>query len=354
MSFRFGNPEVFLYFPVIGIFAAVLIFARMKAMEKLAKALGQKSFQILSSGYSFPRRKMKWALRSIGFSFCLLGLARPQSGKTDINVKSQGIELVAMMDVSDSMMAEDLKPNRLTQAKVDLSKLIERLQGSQIGIIGFAGSAAILSPLTNDPGALRMYIDSLSPQSVSSQGTEFASALTEAKEAFQRGGTSEIENQRATRVILVFSDGEDHEPGALDQAKRLVAENYRIFTIAYGTEKGGMIPERDAQGNLRGYKKDAQGQPVLTQVKGKFLEQLAVGGGGKFFFASTAGDHLRGLVEDLDRLEKAEFDSKIITSYNELFQWFLLFGLLCFALDLLVSEVDLRRRQWKGRIEVMP
>jgi len=267
-------------------------------------------------------------------------------------VKSEGVEIIFAVDVSESMLAEDVKPSRLAQAKTELSRMVDMMPGNKIGVLAFAGSAALLSPLTNDPGAIKMYLDSLETDSVSTQGTNFQEALTTAKEAFEHGGVSTDETVKVTRVILMVSDGEDHEPGALEEAKKLADEGIRIFTVAYGTEKGGAIPERDGMGFLKGYKKDRSGQTVITTVKGDALRALAEAGRGGFYFATVGGNQTKQLLEDISKLEKTQFDTTMATQYEERFQWFLFLGIVIAMIELVLGERRSSFKFWKGRFEV--
>ncbi len=352
MKFRFFEPGVLLWIPILWMGILLLWWWQARQFQNFQKLLGEKTWTLFIPEFSTSRRRFKWFLRSCGLSLVLVAWARPQGGEGVQNVKSQGIEMVALVDVSESMMAEDLKPNRLAQARVDLTRLVELQRGSMVGLVAFAGSATLMSPLTSDPGALRMYTDSLSPLSVSTQGTQFAAALSEAEEAFARGGVSEDEQTRVAKVILIFSDGEDHEPGALEAAKKLRDKGYRIFTVAYGTEQGAPIPERDQMGYLRGNKKDDSGNPVWTRVNGKALEALAQAGAGEFYFATSGGDHIERLNQNLDNLEKADFDSQLTTNYREWFQVPLTLAVLLLILELLISERRKLSARWAGRFEV--
>jgi Ca-activated chloride channel family protein len=283
--------------------------------------------------------------------FYILALARPQLGKSQDKIKSEGVEIMICLDVSNSMMAEDVKPSRLEYAKAELSRLLDLLGGDKVGLIAFAGSATLLSPLTTDKEALKMFIEGLSPASVQTQGTDFKKALSEAKNAFTQGGVDPDEG-KVTRVVLLASDGEDNEPGALEFAKKMVADGSRIFTLAFGTERGAPIPDRDERGYLRGYKKDRSGHEVITQVKGNVLKQLAEAGQGAFYHATPGGNEARLIRADLDKLQKAQFATELSASYDEKFQIFLILGLLCSFLEMSLGERRSQGRIWKGRFEV--
>lgn len=349
---RFQAPGVLNYLFLIPIALFFVWYWSRRVRATLVQSFGERLTPFLTSSVSLPKRRWKNALQALCIAMMIIALARPQSGESKSEIKSQGVELMFLVDVSDSMLSEDVKPNRLEQAKVELGKLIEKLPGNKVGIIAFAGSAALLSPLTTDPAALKMYLDSLSTLSVSSQGTNFSTALEEAIQAFERGGATNSPVARVTRVILVASDGEDHEQGALDMAAKLTEKGVRIFSLAYGTEKGGTIPERDSLGFLRGYKKDRSGKEIVTAVKGGALQALAQAGKGSFYHATFGGSHIDSIVADIDKLEKAEFDSEFVTQYDEKFQLFLFLAFLFGCLEILLGERQGAPRIWKGRYEV--
>jgi len=350
--FRFENPSAFAYLWLLPAFILISMLLLRRGRAKIRNALGERLTPFLTSSLSQSKRRWKLSLQLATILFLVIALARPQMGESKQEVKSEGVELMLLVDVSDSMMAEDARPNRLEQVKVEMSRLMDIMPGNKMGIIAFAGSSTLLSPLSSDPSALKMYIDSLSPLSVSTQGTDFHKALLEAKEAFHRGGVGKDDTVKVTRVILIASDGEDNEPGALDEAKKLVDDGIRIFTLAYGTEKGAPIPERDSMGFLRGYKKDRKGQTVLTTVKGAALEALASAGQGAFYHASFGGNHLNRIAEDIGKLEKAQFETQMATNYDEKFQIFLLCALLLSFIEMILGERRGAFRLWKGRFEV--
>lgn len=350
--FRFENLSAFNYLWLIPVIIAVGFFFDRRSRKAMEKAIGSRLYPFLSSSVSNKKRSIKTILQVLTVLFFVIALARPQFGQSKQEVKSEGVEIIFAVDVSESMMAEDVKPSRLAQAKAELSRLVDLMPGNKVGVLAFAGSAALLSPLTNDPGAVKMYLDALDTNSVSTQGTSFQDALKIAKDAFDRGGVSTDETLKVTRVILIASDGEDHEPGALEEAKKLVGDGIRIFTVAYGTEKGGAIPVRDGMGFLKGYKKDRSGQTVITTVKGDALRDLAAAGKGSFYFATFGGDQVKHLVEDINHLEKTQFDTTMAVQYEERFQIVLFMGIIIALIELFIGERRRGFRFWKGRFEV--
>jgi Ca-activated chloride channel family protein len=348
---RFANPEWLGLLWLLPALWLLLWWNGRLAKKKLTSELGVRMAPLLARDGSASRKRWKVALRSLGIVMACLALARPQMGKGQSEIKVRGVELMVMLDISTSMLAEDVKPSRLQFAKAELNRLFDMMSGDKVGLVAFAGSALLLSPLTNDISSLKMFLDSVSPYSVETQGTDVTKGLEEAANAFERGGTEDDDQAKTTRVILVLSDGEDQEKGALEIAKKLTKEGVRIFTIAFGTERGGLVPMRDERGFLRGYKKDRSGKEVVSQVKGEFLKELARVGQGAFHFATFGGNEARMVKADLDKLQKTEFASSMATQYDERFQLFLALALLFFALELLISEQSGLDRVWRGRFE---
>lgn len=350
---RFQNPLAFQSLWILVILISVILFLTYWRQKKIKQQFSERNFQLMTDKVSRKKIWIKFGLECFAVIFLVIALARPQLGQGTVEIKQEGFEIMLLVDVSESMMAEDLKPNRLALAKLDLERFIDSMPGYRMGLVAFAGSAAILSPLTNDPGALKMYVDSLDPQSVSAQGTSFENGLKIAMEAFERGSVGADETRQVTRVILMISDGEDHEEGALELAKKLTEQNIRLFTVAYGTEKGGAIPVRDQMGYMRGYKQDENRSAVISQVNGEALSKLAEAGKGTFSFAIVGGGHLKKISDDLSVLEKTQYDATTATQYEEKFQIFLLISLFLIILDLALSErksLGGHRPAWKGRL----
>lgn len=350
-TLKWGNIVAFYWMFAVVAFVLIAFYVEKVFSKKLDKTFGQKVSAYLTQNVSYTKRRVQLFLQALGVIFIIVALARPQVGESSQEVKSEGVELLILADVSESMLAEDVKPSRMSQMRIELSKLLELMPGNKMGIIAFAGSSSLLCPLTSDPNALRMYFDSLDTNSVSSQGTNFETALSYAKEAFEKGGVTQNAGSRTTRVILIVSDGEDQEPGALEAAKKLAKDGIRIFTMAYGTEKGGTIPERDRYGSMIGYKKDSSGQTIITQVKGDFLRSLAETGEGNFYFAQFNGDHLKKFTDDVSVLEKTEFQSSIMTQYDEKFMWPLLLGFCFLFISFFIHDFNGAVQEWKGRYE---
>lgn len=351
-DFRFASPHILNLLWFVPIYVLLGFYYAKKREQRFQQLMGERVYPFLSSSVSYQKRKWKTLLEALTIACLILALARPQTGASTQKIKSEGVELMFVVDVSQSMMAEDIKPSRLDLAKRELTRFLELGGGDKVGIVAFAGSAALLSPVTTDKSALMMYLDSLTPDSVSTQGTNFKEALQQAQAAFERGGIEKDETTTVARAIIIASDGEDNEEGAVTKAKELEQSGIRIFSLAFGTEKGAPIPIRDRRGHLVGYRKDDNGQVILTKTKGTILQELANVGGGSFYHVTFGGSSMNQLREDLNRLEKATFESAELVSYEEKFQLFLLLGLFFGLFDLYLGDRKHMGRLWKGRFEI--
>lgn len=347
--FRFVNTSVFGLFLLVLALVVYFIIDSQWTDKKLKKVFGQKMLQFFIGQFSSFKKRLKFTLSLLALSFIIFALARPQMGKGKRQITSRGVELMVAVDVSNSMLSEDVKPSRLEHAKKEIAHLLNILGGDKVGILAFAGSAVLLSPMTTDKSALKMFLETMSPKSVETQGTELAKALLEAKDAFKRGGEETGPTEKMTKVVILISDGEDHEEGALKVAKELATQGIRVFTMAFGSERGGKIPKRDARGLLRSYVKDKTGKEVITKVNDEILRQIARAGKGSFYHVTFGGSQMKRLKEDLDKLEKAEFDSLTAEDFDEKYQLPLFFAFLFGLIELFIGTRKKQLKKWQGR-----
>lgn len=347
--FRFADPQ-YLYWILVAILLMFLaLFLLRRQQKNLQKFFHPEMLKKLLSSLSLRKRKLKIYLEALTLIILCLAMARPQMGQGSVDVKNEGVELVLAFDVSKSMLAEDMKPSRLDYAKAQAQKLLDKMSGHKVGLIVFAGNAVLSSPMTPDYSALNMYIDSITTDSVSTQGTDYTSVLSTAAEAFKNGGVEADATTKVSRVVVIFSDGEDHAQGAVDLAAKMAEEGIRIFTIGVGTNEGGKIPIRDRFGYLKGFKKDAAGKVIVTKTKSALLKEIAQAGQGAYYHANFGARHIDNIVSDLDKLEKAEFDSEVLQDYNEYFQWFLFLAFFVFFIELVLKERKSKKKIWRGR-----
>lgn len=351
MSVHFENPAAFQLLLLVVLLLCFAFWRLARARKILAEIFGPSRMDLLAQSVSWSKRKLKIVLQCLALALLIFSLARPQSGESRQKATSEGLEIMLAVDVSTSMLAEDVKPSRLALTQQELYRFLDLLGGDKVGLVAFAGSAVLLSPLTTDKSALKMYIDSLSPTSVSNQGTEFRKALSESENALKRGGIDQDAETAVTKVIVIISDGENHDEKVLELAGKIAGAGVRIYTLAVGTEKGAPIPLRDERGESMGFKKDRNGQVVLSASTGQSLAKLAEAGRGTFRFLTFGGGGVRELIADLNRLEKSQFDSTEITNYREDYQIFLLFGILLALIELILGERKGAGRIWRGRFE---
>ncbi len=349
---RFENPAALQLLWLLPIIVIAATWVGRRHARRISNAIQSKLLPLLTASVSTRKRRWKLALEILVLGLFIIALARPQSGQSKQKVKSEGVEIMLLVDVSNSMLSEDVRPNRLELAKKELSRFIDLSGGDKVGLVAFAGSAVTLSPLTADKPALKMFLDSLSPIAVTTQGTDFRRALAEAKSAFERGGVDPGDEGSVTRLVLVASDGEDNEPGAMELAREMAGKGVRIFSLAFGTERGGNIPVRDDRGNLVGTLRSKDGKEVISTVRDESLRQLAEEGRGSFYHVAFGGDAIRSLIQDLGRLQKSQFDDAEITNYNEDFQPYLVLALILALIELLLSDRKGVGRIWRGRFEV--
>lgn len=351
MSIRFVSPEILVLLLALPLLWALFVFFNQQHRKKIGKYIDGRLMAPLIESLSVRKRKIKLFLRLFAAGFFILALARPQAGEKKIDIKSEGIEFVILFDVSRSMLAEDVRPSRLEFAKKEVSRFLSLVSGHKVGILAFAGAAFLVSPLTTDMPALKMLVQSLNSDAVSTQGTEYKKALAEAGQAFDRGGVQKSKDVHVTKAVVVVSDGEDNEAGAIEAAQALAKKGIKIFVLGFGTKRGGPIPLKNADGDLVGYFKDNQERLIHTKAQTKLLKEIARVGEGSFYSVNYGSRSIEQLVSDLDRLEKTELESTVAIDYGELFQIFLMLGLLCAFLDLSMSERKSLLKFWRGRFE---
>jgi len=266
-----------------------------------------------------------------------LALARPQFGTKMELVKRKGVDIFIAMDVSASMLAEDPKPNRLERAKMEVRDLIDRLEGDRVGLIAFAGTPFVQCPLTTDYGAAKMFLDLMGPDLIPQPGTAIGEAIRMATASFEQ-------EERKHKVLVLVTDGEDHETQPVEAAKEAAAEGVVIYAIGIGSAGGAPVPEVDERGVVTGIKKDRNGNLVMSKLGADTLRKVALMTNGKYHQASAAGMELERIYEDISQMEKKELQARKFTQYEEQFQWLVLAGVLLMVWEWGMSE----RRKPRG------
>lgn len=278
----------------------------------------------------------------LGICFLVLGLVNPKIGTKLETVKREGVDIVFAIDVSKSMLAEDIAPNRIEKGKRLVSEIINQLASDRIGIIAYAGQAYPQLPITTDYGAAKMFLQGMNTDMLSSQGTAI-------NEAIELAATYFDDEQQTNRVLFIISDGEDHSEGStLDAVELAVEEGIRIFTIGVGKEKGSPIPIK-RNGIVESLKKDAQGEVVITKLNEEILQDIASEGNGEYINGSNTEEAVEFIKLQLDQMDKTEFEAKQFAEYKDQFQWFLGIGLLFLFLDIFLLD---RKTQWLKKLNL--
>ncbi len=285
--------------------------------------------------WTLHRKKLFFWCLSLLFLFA--AMARPQWGESEEVMKTTGLDIMLVVDVSTSMMAEDVVPSRLKKAQHLVRRFLERAVGDRVGLVAFAGNSVLLSPLTTDLDYVAETADTLSLDSVTAQGTDIGAGLETALNALERGAedNSGKETQApVSRSIILISDGEDNEDRIGEIVAGLKKENLKVFVFGIGTEKGGPIPVRDPSGQTVGFKRDHAGKTVITQFNPTSLEKLAKDADGRFWRVTPSENELDDLMGELGSLSHGEFAEKKVIIRKERFQWPLAIALFFMFLDL--------------------
>ena len=284
---------------------------------------------------SFTKPVIRFILFCIAIFFLIIGLVNPQIGSKLEEIKREGSDVVICLDVSNSMMAEDFKPNRLQKATQAIEKLIDKLTNDRIGVIVFAGEAYVQLPITSDYGSAKLFLESINCDAIPVQGTVTSSAIELAMKSF---GTEEGKN----KSIIIISDGESHDDNAINIAKEAAQKGIMINTIGIGTPEGVPIPYY--KNNIQmGYRKDKNGNTVITKLNETALEEIAQAGNGVYVRASQAEVGLMSILKQINKLDKKGFDEKVYTDYEDRFQIFIAIALALLLVELILSE---RKNLW--------
>jgi Ca-activated chloride channel family protein len=328
---RFANIEFIYALILIPGLIAFFWYTSTRHSKMLEKFAGTKLHNILFPLRSKFKSSFKFGMYLLSITFLLIALANPQVGTKIEEVKQVGIDVYILLDVSKSMLAEDIKPSRLEKAKFEISKLIQRLKGDRIGLIVFAGQAYVQIPLTSDYAAANLFLSAVDVNSVPQPGTAIGPALELALKSFRY-------DDGTKKAIVLITDGEDHE-GEIDAAvSDANSKDVVIYAIGLGSPTGVPIPVYSQAGVQSGYKKDNQGNIVLTKLDEATLKSITEKGNGKYYRGSNTEDELEAIYNDLSKIEQSEYGSKKITEYEDRFYYFLLPAILILLIDFFVSS----------------
>lgn len=328
---RFAHSEFFVLYWLIPLLTLFLIWGFRRRRQLLNHLGDAELIERLISGVSRSKQRWKSILLVVGLSLLILAMADPQIGTHLQEVKREGVDIFVALDVSKSMLAEDIAPNRFEKARHEISAFIDNLRGDRVGLIIFSGLAFVQCPLTLDYNAARLFLNDVSVGSVPQPGTALAEAIRTAMRSF-------VSKELKHKTLILITDGESHEGDALEAAREAAQEGVVIYTVGIGSPQGAPIPEYDAQGNRIGYKKDRSGQIVTTRLDVETLQKIAFETGGKFYISTTGNAELEKIYAEISAMEKKQLSSREFTQFEDRFQIFLAAALLLFMGEALMSE----------------
>jgi Ca-activated chloride channel family protein len=339
--YQIEEPAYFLYFTIVPAIIVLFLLGFWWKKRKQKQFADLNLIDRLSPERSSFKSFVKLIVICFGLAFLVISLANPKMGTKLETIKREGVDIVFALDVSKSMLAEDIAPSRLDKAKQIITKVIDKLGSDRVGVIIYAGNSYPLLPITTDHAAAKMFLQNASPNMVSSQGTAI-------NEAIELAITYYDNDEQTNRFLFIVSDGEDHEENTLEVAKQAIKEGIKVFTVGVGTEKGAPIPIRD-NGIVTSYKKDNKGEVVITKMNSEVLKNVASEGGGKYINGNKTQETIT-LIEDLlVKAEKSEFESKQFSDYKDQFQWFIAIGLFLIILDVLLLE---KKTKWIQKLNL--
>jgi Ca-activated chloride channel family protein len=347
----FANPQYLL--PGLILFSAAVLFtlwANRRQKNALEKLGDPSLIQKLSNNINWTGRRWRTALWLFSLAMLIISLARPQWGSEVREIDQEGLQVMIALDVSQSMLADDIKPTRLARAKLEIADLMERLDGDEVGLVLFSGASFIQVPLTSDYLTALNYLDNVGPSIISRPGTVIGDAIQTAASGFDP-------NLNSQKVLILMTDGEDRETDPLAAAQEAADNDVLIYTIGFGTTEGVPIPETNPNGEITGYKQDQNGQVVLSKLDENTLQAIAHTGNGRYYGASADGSELDHLLAEIDHLQKAQLQSRFETRHIERYQIFLSLALLALVISELIPDrltnrsFNLSRvRLWRKRI----
>ena len=328
--YRLENPDL-LYLFIIIPFLIVFFLINKKWKKTQLSYFGDKDIiNSIFPDYSFKMQNIKFIFFLLSVLFLCISIVNPQIGRKEVEVKRKGIDIIVGLDISRSMLTEDIKPNRLEKAKMSISKLINKLKGDRIGIIVFAEKSFVQLPITTDYSAAKLYANTISTDLIRSQGTSLSSALELAINSFNK-------ESKTNKIIIIISDGENHDQEALDIADQCSKENIKIFTLGMGLEKGGLIPLSNGTSGPN-YLKDKAGNHVVSKLNEEILKLISEKTNGIYIRANNTELGLEKLLDEINKIEKSELGSKVFTDFNDYFNVAILICLIFIIINTIISE----------------
>ena len=338
--YQIEEPIYFYYFAIIPVIIVVFLLAFWWKKSTQKKFTDKSLLEKLAPNASTFKSVLKLVFLVISISFLVISLVNPKMGTKLKTVKREGVDVVFALDVSKSMLAEDIAPNRLEKAKQIISKIIDKLGSDRVGIIIYAGNSYPLLPITTDHAAAKMFLQNASPDMVSSQGTAINEALNLAKTYYNN-------DEQTNRFLIIISDGEDHQENTKQVAQNMSKEGVKVYSIGVGTEKGGPIPMK-VNGSLLGYKKH-KGETVITKRNATVLEAVANVASGRYIDGNKTEKPVDFIENIIANAQKNEFETKQFSDYKDQFQWFIGLGIFFLLIDIFFLD---KKTKWVKKIDL--
>ncbi len=338
---KFGDPIYFWFLILLPVLFGFYLFAHFKKKRALKRFAYIEMIKKLTDRISYGKQWLKAILLLSVFFWGILSLTRPLYGTKMELMKRRGLDVVIAVDVSLSMYAEDIKPNRLAKAKKEISEFIDNLSGDRVGLVAFSGEAFLQCPLTLDYSAAKIFLDVLGPDLIETPGTAIGPAIETALSAFDP-------KERKYRVVVLLTDGEDHTGTAEKWAEEASKQGVILYTVGIGALSGVPIPLKDKYGNVS-YKKDRDGNIVSTKLDDLTLQKMALTTNGKYFHAAPGKFELTRVIEEINNMEKRELEAERFIQYEERFQIPLGIALILLIVEMFISDRRRSKKIWKGR-----
>ena len=333
--YKFEEPLYYYFFAIIPLVVVVFLWVLWWKKRTQNKFANPELLQKLAPNTSTFKSVVKLVFFLLGLSFLIISLMNPKMGTKLKTVKREGVDVVFALDVSKSMLAEDIAPNRLEKAKQIISKIIDKLGSDRVGIIIYAGNAYPLLPITTDHAAAKMFLQNANPDMVSSQGTAINEALNLAKTYYNN-------DEQTNRFLIIISDGEDHQEETKQIAEDFGDAGIKMYTIGVGTENGAPIKIK-LNGSLVGYKKDNKGETVVTRRNATILQEVAEASNGAYIDGNRTDVPVNEIENIIANAQKSEFETTQFSDYKDQFQWFVGIGLLLLIIDVFLFD---RKTKW--------
>lgn len=324
--FRFENPAFLYLLIIIPVIIVIRLLEMRKRKLKLKKFGDLSLLKQLMPDVSSSRKSLKFWLMVAALALLIVMLARPQMGTKISQEKRKGIEVIISLDISNSMRAEDVVPSRLDKSKMLVENMVDNFTNDKVGLVIFAGDAFIQLPITSDYVSAKMFLQNTDPSLIATQGTDLAGAIELSSKSF-------TQQDKVGRAILIITDGEDHEGGAIEAAEKARKNGIRVFVLGVGSTKGSPVPDGNG-----GYMKDNSGQEVISALNEEMCKQVAQAGGGAYIHVDNTSLAQRQLNDELTKLQKGDISSVVYSEYDEQFQAVGILVLILLIIEMLILE----------------